>query len=252
MTRPSWPAYLVSVLLAGAVGLLIGRTTEHRSSSTISEHSASTTSEHSLSPTSEQRLSQPTATAVSITTTSRASTSSSLVAGSDNADECAGKLAQVQAQLESEHHQRREAEGNPISAPPEILPRLKQESLLQAASAAFRQSRVPGRVETIDCGEYPCIVYGRIVGDEDLIERVERARAFAPSADDVLTLLSWAATDEAAQSAGHTRETRPERMLIAIAIYSQDDRARYGDAIDRRVRVRTADLWNALRPDDEE
>jgi hypothetical protein len=111
---------------------------------------------------------------------------------------------------------------------------------------------VPGEIQTIDCTEYPCILYGRIHGDEDLIERVKRAQAFAPYADDILTLLSWAATDEAARAAGRAHATRPERMLIAIAIYTSVDFARLGDRLDRRVRVRTADLWNALRPGDED
>lgn len=116
---------------------------------------------------------------------------------------------------------------------------------------ALQQSKVPGRLETIDCAEYPCILYGRIRGDEDNLERIERARAFIPYRADLMTMLSWTQTDQAFAKS-HPGEDRPERLLFAIAFYTREDQVRSGDNLDRRIRVRTADLWNAIRPDDEE
>ena len=134
--------------------------------------------------------------------------------------------------------------------PADVPPRFSQDTLTSTLTRAFKQSKVPGRVETIDCGEYPCILYGRIFGDENNLERIERAKAFASYDADILTLLSWGATDE--QGAKPDDEGQPERLLFAIALYSRQDKARLGDNLDRRIRVRVTDLWNALRPDDEE
>jgi hypothetical protein len=134
--------------------------------------------------------------------------------------------------------------------PKEVPSRFSQDALTTTLTHAFKQSKVPGRVETIDCAEYPCILYGRIAGDENNLERVERAKAFSAYDADILTLLSWGATDE--HGAKPADEGQPERLLFALTLYSRQDKAKYGDNLDRRIRVRTAELWNALRPDDEE
>lgn len=169
-----------------------------------------------------------------------------------SAAECPSRLQALEQQLGSEEQKRRETEGAPILKPPPGLPeRLSQGALTAAMTLALQQSKVPGRLETIDCAEYPCILYGRIEGDEDNLERIERARAFAPYRADLMTLLSWTQTDQSFARRG-ANEERPERLLFAIALYTREDRTRFGDNLDRRIRVRTADLWNALRPDDEE
>lgn len=158
----------------------------------------------------------------------------------------------LEQRIASEERQRREVEGQPIRQPPPNLPeRLSQDSLTSTMTLALRQSKVPGRIETIDCAEYPCILYGRILGDEDNLERIERAGAFKPYRADLMTLLSWTQTDQSFARRSPDEE-RPERMLFAIALYTREDRNRFGDNLDRRIRVRTADLWNAIRPDDDE
>lgn len=170
-------------------------------------------------------------------------------AGADCAA-CASEVAACRERATAEAKQRAFVEGTPVAMPAELPPRFSQDALTSTLARAFKQSKVPGRVETIDCGEYPCILYGRILGDENNLERIERAKAFANYDADILTLLSWGATDE--HGAKPADEGQPERLLFAIALYSRQDKARLGDNLDRRIRVRTADLWNALRPDDEE
>lgn len=166
--------------------------------------------------------------------------------------ECPAQLQTLTERVARDERQRRETDGQPIKEPPPNLPeRFSQAALTAAMTHALQQNKIPGRVETIDCVEYPCILYGRIFGDEDNLERIERARAFAPYRADLMTMLSWTLTDQSFARSAHAEE-RPERMLFAIALYTREDRARLGDNLDRRIRARTADLWNTLRPDDEE
>lgn len=140
-------------------------------------------------------------------------------------------------------------DGTPIKTPADVPERFSQGALTSALTLAFKQTRVPGRIETVDCAEYPCIIYGRIQGEEEQLDRLERSRALLPYRSDLQVALLWTTTDETGQRAG---QELPELMLFAIAVYSKQDRARYGFELDRRIRVRTADLWNALRPDDDE
>lgn len=164
---------------------------------------------------------------------------------------CSERLYALEQRVRSEELDRQQSEGQPIKKPPADLPeRFSQGALTAAMTLALRQGRIPGRVETIDCAEYPCILYGRIKGDEDNLERIERAAAFKPYRADLMTMLSWTLTDQAFKRSAE--EERPERMLFAVAFYTREDRTRLGDNLDRRIRVRAADLWNAIRPDDEE
>ncbi|MFO0574356.1 MAG: hypothetical protein U1A78_10170 [Polyangia bacterium] len=163
---------------------------------------------------------------------------------------CQPQLQVLRQQLASVEQQRRELEGTPVPPQSGQPERYSQAALTGAVTLAFQQSRVPGRVETVDCAEFPCIVYGRIFGDEDHVERLERAKALVPYRGDVMTMLLWTATDEAL--ARRPGEERPERLLFAFAFYSREQKLRIGDNLDRRIRARTAELWNALRPDDEE
>jgi hypothetical protein len=164
---------------------------------------------------------------------------------------CGAVVARLTAQLAERDRVQREAEGTPIPQPERVPERLGKEPLTAAVSRALVEAKVPGRMESVDCAEYPCIVFGRLESDEEDFERVERAKALVPYGGDILTTLLWAATDERYQQQRAPGAPSRERALFAMAFYLQEDRARLGDDLDRRIRVRTAELWNVLRPDDE-
>jgi hypothetical protein len=108
-------------------------------------------------------------------------------------------------------------------------------------------------VETVDCSEHPCIVFGRLQGDEAMVAELEDSKFFAQYDDDVGVMLTWASGDherEGDSKPGLEREKPPEVSLFAFAFYSHEDKARHGEALDRRIRTRTAEYWNASRPDE--
>ena len=84
---------------------------------------------------------------------------------------------------------------------------------------------------------------GRLEGDEEDMEEIERAASLSPYADDVLTLLFWA-TSVVDKAAAKT----PETGLFALAFYPAEDRATRGEALDRRIRARIMEYWNTDRP----
>jgi hypothetical protein len=135
--------------------------------------------------------------------------------------------------------------GKPIERPKEIAERFSGSAVSRAVGEGIKQAGVIGDVEGVDCSEFPCIVFARLAGDEEDIEEIERSAALDAYEGDVLTLLLWATTvAEDARAHATARETG----LFALAYYDEDDRAELGEDLDRRIRARVLEVWNAERP----
>jgi hypothetical protein len=163
-------------------------------------------------------------------------------------------LAALQREADQRDERRTAREGTPIRDRPAATeePRFAPERLRSAISEAFTQTRVPGRVAGLDCTEWPCIVFGRIRGTEDEMEKLEGAKALASYERDILTVLLWVVTDEAANAAPIPGlPGRPEQSLFAFALYPRGLERPLTENVDRRVRTRTAELWNTMSPSDE-
>lgn len=153
------------------------------------------------------------------------------------------ELQRLRAELASLREERKELMGEPVSAPAELPSRLQGPALSGAVSQALTQEEVGGGVEAVDCSEHPCIVFGRLEGDEEDMEEVERAPALKVYDDDVLSLLFWATSVEEAKG-----EKVRETGLFALAFYSPQERAERGEALERRIRARVMEYWNHDRP----
>ena len=166
---------------------------------------------------------------------------------------CASQLDIIQRELRARDEARMVREGTAVLQPKAAsAPRFTPRVVREAVELAFTQTKVPGGVQGIDCAEYPCIVFGRIRGAEDKMEKLEEARALSAYDEDILTVLVWSATDEAAreQPLLGTKD-RAEQSLFAMAIYPRIDDKPVADNLDRRIRSRTAELWNTMSPADE-
>jgi hypothetical protein len=167
-----------------------------------------------------------------------------------------GELQGAKVELESREEKRLQQEGAPISSasqPKESNePRFAPQTLRTAVSGAFVEVGVPGRVDGLDCTEWPCIVYGRIRGSEDEMEKLEGAKALAAYQRDVLAVLLWVVTDEGANAAPLPGlPGLPEQSLYAFAWYPRGLERSLAENLDKRLRSRTAELWNTVSPADE-
>lgn len=168
---------------------------------------------------------------------------------------CTDQLVSLHQAAAAAEEDRIAQQGAPIPPPTdELAPRFRQGALAGSVTRALAQAKLPGGVDGTDCTEYPCIVYGRINGTEDDVEAFEHAHAFDVYDDDISNILLWVQTDEAAEAAAERhgrRDEHAEQMLFAIAFYSHQDASTRGDDLDRRIRWRVTELWNALNPSDE-
>lgn len=131
--------------------------------------------------------------------------------------------------------------GAPQGAPEHVPERHGRGALTSSFRAALAREGIGGDVEGVDCAEYPCIVFGRLEGDEEDVEELERSDALDAYREDVLSLLLWAVSTEDAEGAAET-------ALFAIAFYPPEERHRRGDALERRIRARVMEVWNTERP----
>ncbi|MBX7082660.1 MAG: hypothetical protein K1X88_25870 [Nannocystaceae bacterium] len=163
----------------------------------------------------------------------------------DTGADAAGEGAATPASLAAEAEACAELLGQPIAIPPGLAPRFSAPALSRSVTAAMGQAGAQGDVEGVDCSEFPCIVFARLAGDEEDLEEIERAAALDEYEDDVLTLLLWATTVE---PEARTHPSARETGLFALAYYGTEDRAAHGDELDRRIRARVLEVWNAERP----
>jgi hypothetical protein len=149
----------------------------------------------------------------------------------------ARELDRLRRELVELREEQLELLGKPRPMPADIAPRHTKAALSGAVINAMGQANVPGGLDDVDCSEYPCIVFGRLHGDEEEMEEVERAAALQPYDGDVLTLLFWATSTDELDAPG-PRETG----LFALAFYTFEDRAESGADLDRRIRARTIEF----------
>ena len=163
-------------------------------------------------------------------------------------DACETMLVELQDQLSTQEKRRQAKEGTPIEAKNDVSPRFSQKGLVDTFSRGFSMTEIDGRIESVDCTEYPCILFGRLQGDEGAVAELEDSAPFAVYDNDIGVMLTWASGDHAHgadATTGGQRQKPPEVSLFSFAFYSEEDRQEYGELIDRRIRVRTAEYWNA-------
>jgi hypothetical protein len=161
---------------------------------------------------------------------------------------CEDELVAQREVIAANERRRKEAEGEPIAARADTAPRFQPAAMVQTFERAFASTKIVGRVESVDCTEHPCILFGRLQGDEEGVATLEDAEPFSAYDDDVGVMLTWASADHAHEGdrkPGVQRQKPPEISLFAFAYYSHEDRERHGELIDRRIRVRTAEYWNS-------
>jgi hypothetical protein len=153
------------------------------------------------------------------------------------------EIERLRSEVAALREEQRELMGEPISSPAEVEPRFGGGAMSASIQGAMKEAGVTGTVEATDCSEHPCIVFGRLEGDEEDMEEIERAAGLSQYKDDVLTLLFWATSVETG-----TGSKAPETGLFALAYYGAEERLQRGEELDRRIRARVMEYWNTDRP----
>lgn len=157
-------------------------------------------------------------------------------------EELARRQRELDARIAEARRERDELFGAPVAPPANAPARFAATSIATSLRGALEAEGVEGEIEGVDCSEHPCIAFGRLRGDEEDVEEVERSPALDAYRDDVLVLLLWATTAHNASPA----PTAPEETAIfALAFLPRDG---VTESLERRIRARVFEVWNVERP----
>jgi len=122
-----------------------------------------------------------------------------------------------------------------VTAQPQPLPeRFSQEVIQRNLRNAFQHQGIDGEVVTIDCIEYPCVIYGKIDGEKNWQKLEQAFAAGSPYADDHRTFRVWNYTvDKVPQPV--------QEMWFGLMLYPDDDSR--GDEINQRFEFRVQQYW---------
>lgn len=143
-------------------------------------------------------------------------------------------------QLRLAEESRALAEGIPLAPPADLEDRFKEAAVVQAFRYAARDAEFDVEIASVDCTEYPCIIYGHTVDDEGTLE------AFLDAATN--DLYKEGAT-RVHYSWGRTRipDSAELRRYFGVVLYPESDALRRGEQIQRQLRFRSQQMWEAVR-----
>lgn len=135
---------------------------------------------------------------------------------------------------------RRAKEGGEPRAFPADLPERFTEGPLRAAfEQAIIEAGVDASVTSIDCSEYPCMVWGRWAGDtRELDDTLKATPAFAAYADDAPRVYGWGTGDG------------PEVFAVALTPRRAAD-APPDEELQRRIGHRARETFDVLRAEEQ-
>jgi hypothetical protein len=181
-----------------------------------------------------------------------------VAAAAISSEELARRQQELDARIAEARRERDELFGAPVAAPANAPARFAATSIATSLRGALEAEGVQGEIEGVDCSEHPCIAFGRLRGDEEDVEEVDRSPALDAYRDDVLVLLLWATTARDASPAPGPerapeppRETTPEETapeetaIFALAFLPRDG---VTESLERRIRARVFEVWNVERP----
>jgi hypothetical protein len=155
------------------------------------------------------------------------------------------ELLSLSRRFEEAKAELKESAGEPLPFPKGIDPRFGENALRDAFDKAFAEIGAKGEITSIDCSEFPCIVYGE-VDTAAQREALEEAGAFKAYKADAHSVNAWSTTVK--DQSG----TPKAKHQFGIALFPRNDDKSQREAIGKRLKYRNEQVYEAMRPDDAE
>ncbi|WP_123784093.1 hypothetical protein [Corallococcus macrosporus] len=147
------------------------------------------------------------------------------------------QVASLQEKLQTERELRVLDQGEPVPAPPSLDARFQEAALVQSIEKALAQAGFEdASVSSIDCTEYPCIVYGEGMGGREDFERLSETSAFSDYRTDRQQAFGW-------RMGG---KDTPEKRYFGLAMYSRDEAPQRQEALNRRIQYRSRQMQQTI------
>jgi hypothetical protein len=155
------------------------------------------------------------------------------------------ELARARAALRNEESARREQEGASIPFPKDLDDAYRQDALLRAMNDAIQKARMQGEVKSVDCSEYPCMLYGdfKAASAADLEAQMRRteaelAKSYPEERNRFMTSL-WASRNP---------EKEGSKAMFGVAVLPKDGAGVDQAELTRRMRFRSNQYMDSVRP----
>ncbi len=132
----------------------------------------------------------------------------------------------------------------PVDAPVGLEARFRERALLEAFRRAASDEAHDVEIASVDCTEYPCIIYGHVRDEEDVLEAFLAAPGFEAYREGAATMtFSW----------GDARlpEIEEPRRYFGAVFFPQSDEDQRREKIRGRLRFRSQQMWEAVRGEGE-
>lgn len=165
-------------------------------------------------------------------------------------DDARETIDDLRAELADERALRNETEGDPVPFPDELDDKFRSEALRQTFETALAEADLDGEVVSVDCSEFPCIVYGDVVNDDDrALEHLGETDAMQTYAGAGNNTSAWTRRERDDDGG----ESDP-RLFFGIALLPEaamKDEALRAE-IGKRLRFRNQQAFDAFRPEIED
>lgn len=152
------------------------------------------------------------------------------------------ELARVRKDLEQSTAMREQSEGKAIPFPKDLPERYKQDALVRTVTEALKAAGLPGEVKSIDCSEYPCMLYGQAQSKDDAAMKA----AFRKTMD---VLEGHYPGDSNRWSVSRWQDRgKPGEMMFGLAVMPKGEEAKPNPEVTRRMRHRSSQYMDSLRP----
>lgn len=161
-------------------------------------------------------------------------------------DRVRADLTRTEAQLAQEQAIRVDREGEPIPFPPNLPERFGEQALRRSVQAAIEESGLDGEVVSVDCSEFPCVVYADFgVRDEDLADKLMGSAAMAGYEGDGPNISAWGRLV-------HGDEGPEEGMFLGLAFVAGEGLdVEPSPALRKRLDHRNRQAVEAFKPEEE-
>lgn len=158
------------------------------------------------------------------------------------------RVDELEAALADEKAMRKETEGEAVTFPDDLPEAFTQKALLENFTNGLTELGRDFEISSVDCSEYPCIVYGDADNEDDhLFEELALTEAMAPYREKKISnhISSWGrkVVDD---------EGEHKRAFFGVALHpNEDDKAR-SQLISKRLNFRNQQAFDARRAEEGE
>lgn len=126
--------------------------------------------------------------------------------------------------------------GVPLERPASLDPRFEADALRDAVTKALAEAGLEGSVTSVDCTEYPCIIYGdsKSGSGPEEFRKLRETSAFSAYAEDSQQGMGWIF--------GKGPTGGPKRHLFGLAVLPKDDAKAREAELRKRLRFRSQQM----------